>query len=303
MIERFKGASGRRLLIEALRLQPVIEGNSQIAEALAEGAELVEYAPGETLCVEGGSDNNIVFILTGLVSILVRDRLVNTRRAGQHVGEMALIDPRAPRSATVIAIERTAVASVQEAAFAAVAEEHPRLWRLLAMELAERLRQRNQYVRTRNAMPRVFVGSSSETLRVAQAIAGKLGSENIEPIVWSMGGVFGASQFPIESLDAQVEDADFAALVLGADDVVISRERESSAPRDNVVFELGLFMGAIKRERTYLVVPNGLDVKIPSDLLGITQLRYEGDDSIPPALRVVTACDELKRLINKLGPK
>lgn len=50
MIERFQNASGgRRLLIEALRTQPIIEGNLQTAEALAECATLVEYTSGETL--------------------------------------------------------------------------------------------------------------------------------------------------------------------------------------------------------------------------------------------------------------
>lgn len=303
MIERFRNVSGRRLLVEAFRSQPIVEGNIQVAEALADNAELVEYAPGGRLLLEGGSDNHIVFILTGAVSILVSDRVVNTRRAGQHVGEMALIDPRAPRSATVIAQEHIVVASVPEVAFAAVADQHSRLWRLLAVELAARLRQRNQYVRARRVLPRIFIGSSSETLKVAEAIAGNLGSESVEPIVWAMGGVFGASQFPIESLDAKVEEADFAALVLGSDDVVISRKEEQNAPRDNVVFELGLFMGSIKRERTYLVVPSGLDVKIPSDLLGITQLRYDQDGSLSLPLRVAAACNELTRLIRKHGPR
>jgi CRP/FNR family transcriptional regulator, cyclic AMP receptor protein len=225
MIDRFQGPFGRRRLIEALRGQPVVEGNVTVASALADAAGLSEYTPGELLFAEGGSDNHIAFILSGAVSIVVSDRQVNTRQAGQHVGEMALIDPRARRSASVIALEPTVTASVQEPVFAEIADEHPRLWRRLAVELADRLRQRNVHVRPRSKVSRVFIGSSTETLPVAYAISGSLATDPIEPIVWAQGGVFGASQFPIESLDAQVEQADFAALVLGPDDVVVSRHK------------------------------------------------------------------------------
>ena len=38
---------------------------------------------------------------------------------------------------------------------------------------------------------------------------------------------------------------DFAILVLTADDLVASRDVLSTAPRDNVLFELGLFMGGL----------------------------------------------------------
>ena len=55
-------------------------------------------------------------------------------------------------------------------------------------------------------------------------------------------GVFVASQFPIIALEKQVREADFAILVLGPDDKVLSRNERSDAPRDNVILELGLFI-------------------------------------------------------------
>lgn len=331
MIERFQGEDGRRRLVEALRSQPIVEGNEDIVQALADVAEICSYVKDAALFNEGESDNHIAFILNGTVSIRIKGSPVNTRRTGQHVGEMALIDARARRSATVVAVEPTVVATVREPAFTAIADSNPRLWRLLAVELADRLRQRGIHVRPRNAVPQIFIGSSSETEKVAHAIAGGLAGASIMPIVWAQGGVFGASQFPIESLDAQVEQADFAALVLGPDDVVVSRRRKKSAPRDNVVFELGLFMGRIKRERTYLIVPKGLDIKIPTDLLGITQLRYDpgrpaGWASWPIArtfsrvcgitqsrdsfgspadlkMRLEPVCKDLNMLIRSVGPR
>jgi CRP/FNR family transcriptional regulator, cyclic AMP receptor protein len=46
------------------------------------------------------------------------------------------------------------------------------------------------------------------------------------------------------------------------------------SPRDNVIFELGLFMGALSRERTLVLVPKGMDFKVPSDLLGMTHIPH-----------------------------
>ena len=47
--------------------------------------------------------------------------------------------------------------------------------------------------------------------------------------------------------------ADFAAFIISPDDTVISRDAENLAPRDNVIFELGLFMGVLNRQRVFLI--------------------------------------------------
>lgn len=59
--------------------------------------------------------------------------------------------------------------------------------------------------------------------------------------------------------------------MLTPDDLVRYRGKKVNAPRDNVIFELGLFMGAIGRDRTYLLT-SSKEMKIPSDLDGITRL-------------------------------
>ena len=56
---------------------------------------------------------------------------------------------------------------------------------------------------------------------------------------------FGASQFPIIDLEKQVQEADFAVLVLGTDDVVESRNEKFDAPRDNVIFEFRTIYGRV----------------------------------------------------------
>ena len=116
-------------------------------------------------------------------------------------------------------------------------------------------------------------------------------------------GVFGASQFPIIDLEKQVQEADFAVLVLGRDDEVISRNQKSDAPRDNVIFELGLFMGALSHERTFMIIPRGCDIKIPTDLLGLTPLDYRLEDSDDFISLLGPVCDQLRDIIHKIGVK
>ena len=119
--------------------------------------------------------------------------------------------------------------------------------------------------------------------------------------MWSTG-VFGASRFPIEDLEAQVKAADFALLVAGMDDEVTSRGIVSGAPRDNVIFELGLFMGALSRQRTFILTPKGTSIKLPTDLLGITHLRF--DPGAPDAdMAVESAVADLAEIVKRDGPR
>ena len=76
----------------------------------------------------------------------------------------------------------------------------------------------------------------------------------------------------------------------------------TSGPRDNALFELGLFMGHLGRERTFVVRPQGDTVKIPSDLAGVTSAPYEwprGDGNHKAA--VGPACDSVREVIRGLG--
>ena len=274
MKSRFEGADGHRLLIEAVRAQRVTCGSEAVAVDLAAQIDLRELAPGEVLLTQGHPDNDLYLILSGKLHIDVNARRVGTRVAGTHVGEMSMIDPAASRSATVTAAEATVVAKVSEPAFARLADVHPRMWRGLATELGDRLRQRGRFLRPPNGRPIVFIGSSREALSVAAPIRSGLLSPDLEVRLWT-DGVFGPSRFPMEDLERQLGEADFAVLVTAADDRVSSRGKNRYAPRDNVIFELGLFMGAITRARTFVVMPRGTDLKIPSDILGLTPVMYE----------------------------
>ena len=136
MIERFESKDGRRLLAKALRAQPIIGDESFLAEQIADACEIVSFMKGDMIIQEAAFDNEIYFILSGNLSVRIGDREVAVRSAAQHVGEMALVDPSKPRSASVVALDTVVVARVSEPKFTAIADSNPRLWRNVAREMA-----------------------------------------------------------------------------------------------------------------------------------------------------------------------
>ena len=278
----------------------MVRGNESLAQELADSATLQALEARQVLIEQGNADNDMFLILAGIVSIEVNGQKVAERIAGQHVGEMALIDPSAPRSATVVAAESTVVAKVSEPAFSRLANKHPALWRELAGELSARLRQRGKLIRESNPAPRLFVGCSTEALPVAQEIQTGLAHDDILSVLWT-DNVFGPSSYPLESLAERLADSDFAALLLSPDDTLTSRGAEVNAPRDNVIFELGLFMGALGRDRTFLILPRGVEIKIPSDILGVTPIDYAPGSVKELPSRIAPVCTQLRRAISTKG--
>jgi CRP/FNR family cyclic AMP-dependent transcriptional regulator len=147
-----------------------------------------------------------------------------------------------------------------------------------------------------------FIGSTVEALPIAREIQAALGHDPFVGTVWT-DSVFGASAVTIESLEKALEESDFACLVVTGDDVIRSRDHERNVPRDNVVFELGLFMGRLGRDRVFMVRPRGEDIKIPTALHGISMLDYARGDERDLAARLGPACTALRKLVNKLGPR
>lgn len=303
MLGRFTGPDRLARIAEVLLRQHPVQGNQAVADELAAVADLKSYAVGEILIQQDGDDNEIYFILDGRVSILVNGRQVAERKSGQHVGEMALIDPAGRRTATVIAAVDTTVARVEAEKFIPIADRHPSMWRRLAIELVERFRQRGASLSPPNPVPRVFIGSSVEGLAVAKAIQSGLSHSGANVETWTQN-VFTASSGTMESLEKKAATTDLAILVATADDATKIRGKKVAVARDNVIFELGLFMGAIGRDRTVFVIPRGAKLHIPSDLLGITPLDYDPPPDLAdlPA-RLGHVCTEIERLIKGKGAR
>ena len=144
--------------------------------------------------------------------------------------------------------------------------------------------------------PRVFVGSSSEGLDIAKTIQLNL-DNSAEVTVWSQG-VFGLGEGTLESLVACQDQFDFAVLVLSPDDLVNSRGSASHAPRDNVMFELGLFMGSLGRNRTFVVYDRTIDIKIPTDLAGVTVAPFHPHSTGNLAAALGASCTLIENAIH-----
>lgn len=147
--------------------------------------------------------------------------------------------------------------------------------------------------------PSVFVGSSSEGLDVARSIQALLDSD-CEVKLWNQG-VFGLSSGTLESLVLALDEFDFAILVLSPDDMTFSHGEEHQSARDNVLFELGLFMGALGRQRTFVVFDRTARLKLPTDLAGVTAATYEphADGNLRAALGASST--EILERVKKLG--
>ena len=213
---------------------------------------------------------------------------------------MALLDPASRRSATVISKGEVVLLRVTEPIFSEISSDYPAVWKPLARVLAERLRQRAQFHRPSNPEPVLFIGSSVAGLPVGREIHAGLMHQKITPIIWPCD-VFGPLSDSIDALLKVVAEADFAALVFGPDDKVMGRDGEQMAPRDNVVFELGLFIGGLGRERSFIVKEHKADIKIPTDLMEITPITYVIYDVNRLPNDVNPVCTKILKAINALG--
>jgi len=300
LIDRFTGDANRRRLLEELGRHELVDGNADLAQAIADHAALRTLEPGEVLIEQGANDDDIYLILAGLCDVVVNGRPIAVRGPRKNVGEMAAIQPTQPRAATVVAREQTVVAKLSEADFAVLGARYPQIYRSIARELARRLFERNATIGAYREGIRVFIISSVEGLPVARAIQSAFEHDPFDVEIWT-DGCFKATNYTIESLEAKIEQSDFAIAIAHADDVATSRDQTWPVPRDNVIFELGLFMGRLGRKRAILMEPREEKVRLPSDLAGITTIPYRFEAGPKAAALIGPACNKLRDHIQELG--
>jgi|HubBroStandDraft_6_1064221.scaffolds.fasta_scaffold125361_1 CRP/FNR family cyclic AMP-dependent transcriptional regulator len=298
MKERFE-EHGYRNLIDVLKRQEFVSGDTRLAELIASRGQLLEFQKGDKVIIEGAEDNDIYFLIAGSVAIVVRGNDIQTRHAGQHVGEMAAIEPAQKRSATAVAHDTLVALKLTSADFMSIGDAYGKIWLPIARELSRRLFQRNDLIPPPNEYPKLFLISSSEALDVATEIQHQL-NQDVFSTLWTEG-VFFAGGYPLEALEKAVAESDFAVAVAQADDIIDTRGSKSPTLRDNVLFELGLFMGMLTRFRAILMSPKVKGLKLPSDLQGLTLLTYEQDGPMELAARLRPACEEIRKLVRDLG--
>jgi CAP12/Pycsar effector protein, TIR domain len=147
--------------------------------------------------------------------------------------------------------------------------------------------------------PRIFLGSSGKQEKLLQALTRGLADvAHVEP--WTTS--FNPGTTTLERLIELTHEVDFAAFVFAQDDWTTNSPPASAAPgsgqaspRDNVVFEAGLFGGVLGMRRTFILHASG--AKLPSDLLGLTCVRYGA--TTPAEIRTVN--QKLRSAVENAG--
>lgn len=148
---------------------------------------------------------------------------------------------------------------------------------------------------------RVFVGCSTESLDVAEAIQYNL-DYSADVTIWTQG-VFQSNSTAIEKLAENLRKYDFAIFVLSPDDLLLSRGEQKAVVRDNVLFEMGLFVGRLGRARSFFVAPRSrLDLQVPSDLLDVTIETYQEHSDGNLIASLGRFCTGVKTAIRTEGP-
>ncbi len=145
--------------------------------------------------------------------------------------------------------------------------------------------------------PRIFLGSSGKQAKLLDALTRGL-SEVAEVEPWTT--VFNPGVSTLDRLVELSKQVDFAAFVFAQDDWTTNPDGDAAAgqasPRDNVVFEAGLFGGSIGMRRTFILHASG--AKLPTDLLGMTSVRYPPE---PTAADMRAVNQKLRKAIEDEG--
>lgn len=148
--------------------------------------------------------------------------------------------------------------------------------------------------------PRLFIASSVESLAIAEAVNVNL-DHAFEVTLWK-NGTFKLSSSTIDDLVEKSSFVDFALFIFAPDDISMIRSRNEHVVRDNVIFEMGLFVGAIGKSRSFILKPRDVEMHLPTDLLGVTPADYDANRSDGDLVSATNrACSLIKSEVERLG--
>jgi CRP-like cAMP-binding protein len=134
-------------VVAVLEKVPLFAGLSAAdLRVVAERATLRDVDAGETLIAEGGDGDEFFVLLSGTADVRRGDTVVATLGAGEHFGELALLDP-APRAAAVVVTSPGRVAVLERHRFAVLLDAVPDLARAMLTGLARAVRVQAERVR------------------------------------------------------------------------------------------------------------------------------------------------------------
>jgi hypothetical protein len=112
---------------------------------------------------------------------------------------------------------------------------------------------------------RIFIGSARETRKFAQKLEKALNQQGFEALPWWKA--FPSGEYVLSRLLQIPKQVDGAVFLCTATDRTWYRRKATYEPRDNVVFEAGLFLSCLGEKRTLIVKDS--DVRLPTDLNGL----------------------------------
>ncbi|MEM8509441.1 MAG: TIR domain-containing protein [Bacteroidota bacterium] len=249
--------------------------------------------------------NYLYLILKGRCRGLKNNNTVTILSAGEFFGEFPILNHSNDYGITAEADGDSCFGKISEVDLENLAKKYPKIWFNMARVLVARLREQNEktYQRPLNKVPKLFIASSKEAIRTARALKVLLESENLRPRVWSNAfETLGESY--LERLEAISEEYDYGVFVFNDDDDLVSKEEKMQSTRDNVIFELGLFVGKHNRRKAFILWPENKNVKLPSDFEGIILAEYNAQTKKNgPSLkaRLKPACKKIKRSIHEIN--
>jgi CRP/FNR family transcriptional regulator, cyclic AMP receptor protein len=124
--------------------------------------------------------------------------------------------------------------------------------------------------------PKIFIASSSRAKQLAEVLASYLEEKKVVSVQRWYKKTFLPGASTLDSLRNQAKECDFIAVLLTEDDVLNKGGQKVRSPRDNCIFELGLFMGALDLDPGRCFMLTSADEKaLPSDLKGRTYIPLE----------------------------
>lgn len=129
---------------------------------------------------------------------------------------------------------------------------------------------------------KLFIGSSKEGLFFAKQIKKEILNECgnwLDCEVWDNGEIFNLNKSTLNNLFKASRRFDYGVLIATNDDLALIRLKGRTIPRDNVIFEMGLFLGSLGLTRAFLLSQN--KCKLPSDYNGITTVKLPQKKYLP----------------------